>query len=151
MQDARTYVSAQEENAGDNDNKNFDAVPGINIPRLDVINTFDDFADYQPEYDHGLEAHKRQKKNKRRSTIPALPEWEDEYDPSRPVDFETYLNSTYRQDARQQWLGEQERLGLRNSSPKTLGNGRPTNDTIPSIQSGSTSCRPQRNFETNAC
>lgn len=87
-----------------------------NVPRLEVINTFEDYADYQPEHDAPERLPKKAKRQKKKHTIPLQLNWEDDYDPMRPVDFEEYLLSDERQEARRAWELERTRLGLHKTS-----------------------------------
>lgn len=84
------------------------------MPRLEVVNNFEDYADFQPGHGEQDDNHKRGSKRskKKASVAEPLPGWDDDYDPSRPIDFENYLGSDEHQEARTQWRTKKAELGF---------------------------------------
>lgn len=87
--------------------------PGSNVPRLEVVNNFEDYADFQPGHGEQDDNHKRgSKRSKKKASVAEPLGWDDDYDPSRPIDFENYLGSDEHQEARTQWRTKKAELGF---------------------------------------
>lgn len=74
-----------------------------------MINTFDDYADYQPEPNDTRTINSRsKKKHKKQQFIPRNLGWDDDYDPLRPTDFEDYMRSDERWQERAEYRAHRE-------------------------------------------
>lgn len=89
------------------------------MPRLEVINNFEDYADYHPNYEEPEDNSKKTKKPKRKALVSEPLGWDDEYDPSRPIEFEHYLGSEEQQQARAEWQVNKAELGFGKAGSKS--------------------------------
>lgn len=117
--DSHHAAEATETNGSSGEGNISAGTSGVHVPRLEIINNFDDYADFQPEsmarQGDRPRSEKKKKKAKNRKQYVNQPEsvsWEDDYDPTRPIDLDEYLNSDERRQARTSWNMEKNHLGL---------------------------------------
>lgn len=106
-----------------------------------MTNNFEDYADYQPE-DNTLSQNgdTRRKMKKSKNRIPNMEslDWDDDYDPARPVEFADYLPSTEREHARIDWQEQKAKCGIVDPLPR--------NSSAPSRPSQEQDNNTQRKF-----